>query len=144
MSGKIRRVGNVRLPDDQRPAWSVASPNSIPHRAGVPPEQDMCEARAPTITEEHMVAREPGIRRKHSGNTPQRGRKPKIKAVLPQETNMAISLPGKDEPTKTVFNMRIPTRLLNHYRDSGPNTSARIIAVLEMFVREGGTFVEGD
>jgi|WetSurMetagenome_2_1015567.scaffolds.fasta_scaffold00674_12 hypothetical protein len=146
MTGRIRRVGNVRLPDDQRSTWNVTRPNSIVNH--IDDDQGMREAPGPVVTESHMSAMEPPKTpktcQKHAKNTPIRSKKPKIRAVLPHDADMSAVVHDREVPLRTVFNMRIPTKLLQHYRESGPNTSARIIAVLEMFVREGGEFVGGD
>jgi uncharacterized protein (DUF4415 family) len=140
MTGRIRRVGNVRLPDDQRSTWNVASPNSINPGdilSGAPSYggQPIRELAPIIVTEEHMVAVEPP-------KASVRGRKPKVKAVLPPDANMSLTLSGKGTPARTAINLRIPAGLLRHYKADGPKYQSRIIAVLEMFVREGGTFTE--
>ena len=138
---KIRRIGNTRPSDHTGNTWNVANPNSlIPGDvlSGAPAYggQSLREAPGPVVLEEHMAVHEPAPRPKA------RGRKPKVKAILPPDADMNVSMPGGETPMRTAINLRIPTRLLNRYKSSGPKYQSRIIAVLEMFVREGGTFTE--
>lgn len=142
----IKRVGSSRLPDNTQNVWNVASPNTIipgDVLSGAPGfgGHELREARGPVITEADMTAHEvfntPKTHRKHA-------KKPKVRAVLPPEASRIVELRGKDAPNRTAINLRIPTRLLQHFKDSGPKYQSRIVAVLELFVEEGGTFVEGD
>jgi uncharacterized protein (DUF4415 family) len=53
-----------------------------------------------------------------------------------------VSISSGDAPARTAINLRMPTALLQHFKRGGPKYQSRVIAVLELFVREGGTFIE--
>jgi hypothetical protein len=140
---KVRRVSSTRPPDHTSNTWNVASPNSlIPGDilSGAPGfgGQSLREASGPVIMEEHMAVHEAPA----PSEKPARTKKTRIRAVLPREASRIISASAMDAPDRTAFNIRLPTKLLNRYKSMGRGTSARIIAVLELFIAEGGTFTE--
>ena len=151
----IRRVGNTRLPDHESNIWNISAPNTIlpgDVLSGAPGfgGQSLREAPGPVITETAMVTRildeEPKIEAEkplQEAKKPSiKGKRPTIKAVLPPDTDMTIACPSNEAKERTFINMRIPTRLLEHYRAGGRGYQTRIVAVLTMFVENGGEFIE--
>jgi uncharacterized protein (DUF4415 family) len=151
MTVKIRRVGNTRPSDHAGNTWNVTNPNSlIPGDvlSGAPGYmgESLREAHGPVITETHMVSRDtpktPETRRKHAGSAPVGGEKPRIRAALPKKAKRTVAIPQREDVERKLISIRIPEGVLRHFKDGGPGYQGRIIAVLELFVEEGGTFVE--
>jgi uncharacterized protein (DUF4415 family) len=148
----IKRIGNVRLPDNESNAWNIATPNQIlPGDAlsGAPAfgGQSMREAPGPIVTESEMVAIEVkearGRAKKSKPSQPPKKRKaPRMRAVLPPDAKRYVVLPSKEGSNRTAINLRMPAHLLQHYKAGGPKYQSRMIAVLELFVEEGGEFIE--
>jgi uncharacterized protein (DUF4415 family) len=148
----IKRVGNVRLPGNESNVWSVAAPNHIlpgDVMSGAPAYggQSMREAPGPIITESEMVAVEPKEARTRAKKpkpspSPKKRKAPRVRPVLPPDAKRFVVLPSKEEANRTAINLRIPTKLLHHYKTGGKGYQTRMIAVLELFVEEGGEFIE--
>jgi uncharacterized protein (DUF4415 family) len=144
----VRRIGNTRLPDNPQNTWNVAAPNSISPGdilSGAPGYggQTLREAPGPFIGEEAMVTRildeEPSKKAKKPSV---RGRKPKIRAVLPVDAKRVVELPSKESLARTAINLRVPVEVLKAYKTGGRGYQSRMIAVLELFLEEGGKFIE--
>lgn len=146
----IRRVGSARLPDNPSNVWAKA-PNRI-HPGDIMADapdfggQSMREAQAPIITEDHMAFHEvsdtPETHRKHTDDAPKKPSKPKVRAVLPPEAKRFVVLRSPAADPKTPINLRMPSDLLEKYKSGGPGYQTRMIAVLELFLAEGGQFIE--
>lgn len=143
----VRRVGSNRLPDNRNNVWSVSAPNSIPGDvlSGAPNYggQSLRESPGPIITESEMAVHEvkEAPTRAKAGK-PKLGRKPRVRAVLPAKASRTVMVPAKDALSRTAINLRVPTKLLQRFKDGGAGYQGRIVAVLELFVQEGGTFTE--
>lgn len=140
----VRRVGSVRLPDDQNNAW--AAPNHIlpgDVLSGAPAfgGQSMREAPGPIVTEEHMAAVEPQ-EAPTQAKAPRQARKPRVKAFLPPEASRVAVVPSTEPANRIAINLRLPAKLIEHYKLGGKGYQTRMIAVLELFIEEGGEFIE--
>jgi len=147
----IKRVGNTRMNDNPGNTWNAAATNEIPGDvlSGAPGfgGQTLREAPGPIITEVHMVAEEhqkAPTRAKASKEQPttQRGKKPRTRAVLPPDAKRFVVLQSKEATNRVAINLRMPKSLLNSYKSGGKGYQTRIIAVLELFLEEGGQFIE--
>jgi uncharacterized protein (DUF4415 family) len=142
----IRRIGNTRMPDAQNTAWDITSPNTIPTNALLKDQTDrngpITESIGPIVTEEHMSVRTQSTPSQSNPKKTTRPKRPKIKAVLPPEANRTIIITPKETASRTAINLRMPNSLLMQYKSMGSRYQTRMIAVLELFLEEGGEFIE--
>ncbi|MFI5247653.1 MAG: hypothetical protein ACHQWV_03770 [Nitrospirales bacterium] len=148
---RVRRVGSNRMPDSQSNVWSVSSPNSISPGdilSGAPGYGgESLRESSPIITEEHMVVKEPQeaptrAKKPKMSQSPAKPKRPRIRAVLPPDAKRIVELPAAEGINRVAINLRIPAKILNHYKSLGPRYQTKIIAVLGLFVEEGGKFIE--
>jgi uncharacterized protein (DUF4415 family) len=131
------------MPDDQRTIWNISQPNSLSPGdvlSGAPGYggQPLREPPALIVTEEHMAVHEAPV----ASRKPAKEKRPKVRAVLPEDASRTVRMPVAEGKNRVAINLRIPAALLNAYKSGGPKYQSRIIAVLELFVQEGGTFIE--
>jgi uncharacterized protein (DUF4415 family) len=128
----IKRIGSARMHDDPNNVWNPTLPGDVMHGAPGVYGQELREAPGPVITEAEMAP-------------PAEEGKPVRKRMapsLPDEAVMEIKTAKKGEIPKIPINLRIPTDLLQKYKKGGPGYQTRMISVLELFFKSGGTFTE--
>jgi uncharacterized protein (DUF4415 family) len=140
----VRRIGSMRMPD-QPSVWNPA-PNAIPGDilSGAPDYggQSLREAPALIVTESQMAIHEAPEVPTQTKEPKPKGKRAKVKAVLPPDASRVVAVPAKEQPNRMPINLRVPSAVLERYKEGGPGYQGRIIAVLELFLEEGGTFVE--